>query len=204
MDGVNLSSAGVAVAAAMRGEPEAVRALWHEHRRWVAAILLAHKPIHADLEDLLQDVAMALVKNIGELRDAGNVKAWLRTVAINAARALARPGKNRPHLRLTSIECEPSVCEPDSDALDEDARRMLELLHSLPEGYREPLLLRAMRGMPARQIAAILGLTEMAVENRIARGRRMLRELAAGESVSGIVCDSTSPMKPRAAGAARA
>src|SRR5688572_6190035 len=50
------------VAAAVRGDQEAVRALWQENRRWVAAVILAHKPREADLEDLLQDVAMSFVK----------------------------------------------------------------------------------------------------------------------------------------------
>ncbi len=51
----------------------------------------------------------------------------------------------------------------------------------LPEGYRERLLMRCARGMGYKQIGAILDLPETTIETRIARGRRMLRELAGCE-----------------------
>ena len=78
------------ITAAIRGESDAMRRLWQDHRRWVAAILLAHKPREVDLEDLLQDIAMTFVRTIGELRDESAFKPWLRTVSSNAARASGR------------------------------------------------------------------------------------------------------------------
>ena len=54
----------------------------------------------------------------------------------------------------------------------------MTLAARLPEAYREPLLLRAVHGMRGRQIAEIMNLAEATVETRIARGRRMLRDLA--------------------------
>src|SRR5437868_11690431 len=84
-----------AVAAAIRGDADAVRSLWQEHRRWVAAVLLAHKPREAELEDLLQDVAMTFVRTVSRLRDEGMLRPWLRTVAVNAARAAGRETRRR-------------------------------------------------------------------------------------------------------------
>ena len=50
---------------AINGDRPAMDALWQEHRRWVAAVLLAHKSPQDQLEDLLQDVAMTIVgKNL--------------------------------------------------------------------------------------------------------------------------------------------
>ena len=65
-------------AAAAGGDSAAVQRVWEANRRWVAAILLAHKPKWADLEDLLQEVALATVRKIGELRDPGALRPWLR------------------------------------------------------------------------------------------------------------------------------
>jgi RNA polymerase sigma-70 factor (ECF subfamily) len=175
------------VAGAIRGEAPAVRTLWERHRRWVAAILLAHKPREVELEDLLQEVAMSYVRTIGELRDEGALKPWLRTIAINAARAAGR--RSKFHRRQVGIG---DGCEADgadrkvtlADDADgspverEEAGRLLDLARSLPEGYREPLLLRCARGMSYRTISELMGLPESTIETRIARGRRMLRELA--------------------------
>ncbi|MCH7873418.1 MAG: sigma-70 family RNA polymerase sigma factor, partial [Planctomycetes bacterium] len=58
-----------------------------------------------------------------------------------------------------------------------EAQRVMALAQQLPEAYREPLMLRAIHGMRGKHIASIMGLSEATVETRIARGRRMLREM---------------------------
>ncbi len=165
-----------------------IRRIWCENRRWIAAILLAYKPREADVEDLLQVVAVAVVRKIGELRDPAALRPWLRTVAINAARASGRDvSRTRKHLRLVREQAPREPQEYSCDGLAEcgdEARRLMDLARTLPEGYREPLLLQCVRGMSYRQIGAVLDLPETTIETRIARGRRMLRELALRETAA--------------------
>ena len=173
------TSRDLTVAAAMTGDRRAMESLWQEHRRWIAAVLLVHKTQEDHLDDLLQDVAMTLVSKIDTLRETGNIRAWLRTVAVNAARASARRGKFRP--RPSSLEYEPEADSIEANIggqIDEEASRLMGLSKQLPETYREPLMLRAIHGMRGKHIAQILGLTEATVETRIARAREMLRKLA--------------------------
>lgn len=180
------------VADAVNGDRAAMDALWHEHRRWIAAVLLGHKSPEDQVEDLLQDVAMTIVRKISTLRDTRNVRAWLRTVAVNVARASARARRARP--RHASLGLEPAGPGRDAGtslAVDDEARRMLDLASRLPEAYREPLMMRAVRGMRGRQIAEILDLSEPTVETRIARARKMLRDLARAET------DEPSPRPSR-------
>lgn len=166
--------------ASRRIDPHSASALWQSHRRWVAAILLAHMPREADVEDLLQEVAMKLVQHIEQINGPESVRPWLRTVAINVARTHGRRQKLRrsmfPRLAddpLPRAEAsDPNAGDADRDA----ARRALELSRNLPEEYREPLILRAVRGLSYRQIADILSLPMTTVETRLVRARRMLRE----------------------------
>ncbi|MHC4845162.1 MAG: RNA polymerase sigma factor [Planctomycetota bacterium] len=156
-------------------------ALWREHRRWVAAVLLAHMPREADLEDLLQDVAVTVVTRVGEVRDTSRLRGWLRTVAVNTARMAGRKMKVRravlrPLAREDRALADPSARQPWAGAAARaEAELALALAQSLPEEYREPLLLRCVRGLTQKQIAETLGLTETTVETRLARARRMLR-----------------------------
>lgn len=168
----------------MGGDAGAIQALWREHRRWIAAVLLAYKPRHADLEDLLQEVAMTLVTKISTIRDETNVRAWLRTVAVNAARAEARSGKARPRTMRSEAE-QQSPETPPTDALvssNEHVQRVLAEVQALPEAYREPLMLRAVRGLRSRQIAQMLDIPEATVDTRVARARRMLRQRLGNET----------------------
>ncbi len=169
----------VQIAAAMRGDCEAVRAVWERHRRWVAAILLAHKPREVDLDDLLQEVALTFVKSVGELRAGAALKPWLRTVAINAARAAGRKATRRRRDGVEALQSDPMGAARGSEEeteVSEEARRLFDLAMDLPEGYREPVLLRCVRGMSYRSISELMSLPETTIETRIARGRRMLRE----------------------------
>ncbi len=174
------------VVAAVSGDREAIEALWQEHRRWIAAVLLVHKAAGDQLEDLLQDVAMTLVSKISTLRDVNNIRAWLRMVAVNAARASARRRRARPRLEFLKDDVDSDACGgADTTVLDEEAQRVMALAQQLPEAYREPLMLRAVRGMRGQHIASIMGLSEATVETRIARGRRMLRDLSETSTFAG-------------------
>lgn len=187
------------IMAAIRGERDAQRQVWEDHRRWVAAVLMAHKPRAVDLEDLLQDVAMQFVRRIHELRDAGALRPWLRTVAMNAAhasgRTLARRKRDTLERRPAATSgalgttgaagTAPVDAKPDLlTGRREEARRLMELSERLPDGYREPLLLRCLQGLSYRLIGELMGIPETTVETRIARGRRMLRELAEKDAQS--------------------
>lgn len=187
------------VRSAMDGDADAVAAVWRAHRRWVAAILLAHMPRDSELEDLLQEVALTVVRHISTLKDPAAVKPWLRTVAINAARTAAR----RRNVRLRLVRPMDSLAAAgaanrkggrsddtpprlqfeaadtsESDEARDRGRALYEMARGLPEKYREPLLLRCIQGLSQRQIADTMGLPETTIETRLARARRMLRDKA--------------------------
>ncbi len=165
---------------AIAGDTEAVQALWRAHRRWIAAIVLAHMPRQADLDDLLQDVAVQLVRHVHTLKDPASVRPWLRTIAVNLARSAGRKARVvRRHLPLVAAQTGSTIETEHASAkveAGEQGRRALELAQSLPPEYREPLLLRAVRGMSYRQIADVMGVPMTTIETRLARARRMLRD----------------------------
>lgn len=161
----------------MASEPDAGRQsrvaaelLWCEHRGWLAAVVAAHAP-SADAEDALQEVALAIVRHITQLDPERNVRAWLRTVAINSVRDAAR-GKRR-RLRLASAARSKGRADAETRGLEEGS--VLARARALPPAYSEVLLLNA-RGMTCRQIALIMELPERTVETRLTRGRKLLRE----------------------------
>ncbi len=167
--------------AAMRGDRDAMQKLWHAHRRWIAAVLLTHKPREVDLEDLLQEVAMTMVRKIHTIRESTNVRAWLRTVAINTARATARSLNARPKSVQSEITAECSDSDAhESASTSEYAQKVLHCARQLPEIYREPLMLRTLHGFRSKEVAALLEIPPATVDTRVARARRMLREMISG------------------------
>ncbi len=164
---------------AIAGDAAAVEALWHAHRRWVAAVLLAHKPREAELDDLLQEVAVALVRHVSTLNDPAAVRPWLRSIAINTARSAGRRQRVvKKVMPIVTAEAkrQAEAGEAAAARLADAGSLALDLARNLPEEYREPLLLRAIRGMSYRQIADVMGVPMTTIETRLARARRMLKE----------------------------
>ncbi len=170
--------------AAACGDPHrGLDAIWRRERRWVAALLLAHMPSGVDLEDLLQEVALALVRHAGTLRDPAKLRPWLRTIALNVARGAGRKERvrRRVHVPLADGAAD-SAADPaqerarEREAARAAATRAIRLVERLPPEYREPLLLRCVRGLSQRRIAELMSVTETTVETRLARARRRLRE----------------------------
>ncbi len=169
---------------AIAGDGEALRALWESNRRWVAAVALAHMPRDGtvDLEDVLQEVSLRLVRTVHRVRDPSVMRAWLRTVTVNVSRTAGR--RKSARLKLVRGVGEERRVEMGggSRGLDgevgrvEEGRRALAAAERLPAEYREPLLLRCVRGMSYRQISDVMGVPVTTVETRLARARRMLRE----------------------------
>ena len=185
------------IEAAIGGQRHAQTTLWSAHRRWLAAILLAHKPSWVDLDDLMQEVAVKFVSRLHTLRDPGSFRPWLRRIAINAARESARgpreiatgqagagedrvgdDGSGSRDRGATSFEGSSAENDapPVTAALREEAGSLLAQALTLPPEFREPLILRSVHGIGCKQIAEILGLPVTTIETRLTRARRMLRE----------------------------
>jgi len=175
------------VAQAVDGDQDAVRRIWARHRRWVAAILIAHMPREAEVDDLLQDVATLVVSKIHGLRGGeAALRPWLRAIAISVAKTRGRRTQVRKAgwLKLVnwaggwSVDGEQQRDDAATTPLIEEGRRLMNLAKDLPDGYREPLLLKCVQGMSYKEIGEAMGLPDTTIETRIARARRMLRERA--------------------------
>jgi RNA polymerase sigma-70 factor (ECF subfamily) len=158
---------------AIAGDPAALDAVWCANRRWLGAVLLAHRPHGAELDDLLQETACAFLRGIRTLGDPAALPAWLRTLARNVALGAARRAAVR---RRQEALPEPSGLVARDEAVARQRHdELLARIEQLAPEHREPLLLRCVHGFTQREIAACLELPETTVETRLARARRALR-----------------------------
>jgi RNA polymerase sigma-70 factor (ECF subfamily) len=170
------------------GDGEALGTLWDANRRWVAAVLLAHRPSGVELEDLLQEVALRMIRRVHTLKKTRSLRPWLRTIAVNTARSAARYNGVRT-ARRTELDVEDLVDpararERETAGARSRATETLALIRRLAPEHREPLLLRCVEGMSQRRIAETLDLPETTIESRLARARRLLRQELVGRDTA--------------------
>lgn len=126
----------------------------------------------AQAEDLVQETfARAWAAWAGQ-RDEKAVKSWLYTIARNEhARLYERKRLDVDH----EVELDTLVAGASRDpGLALDVRKAFGLL---PEAFRDCLLLQVLGGLSSAEIAAASSSSEEAVNMRLSRARRALREL---------------------------
>lgn len=161
---------------AIEGDADALEALWRDHRAWVASVVLASLPREAELDDALQEVALAMVRSIATLQEPEAFSAWLRELARRTTQAGGRRASARRR-RDSNLQVQRASEHKDHEPLTE----LRAMVQDLPEDYREVLLLRG-QGLAIRAIGEIVGAPERTIETRLRRARRMLRE-SVGEPV---------------------
>ena len=157
------------VRAARRGDQASFAALYQRYRAPVHAVVLARVPAR-DAGDLVQDVFVTALRRLGSLRDDGKFAGWLMTIARNAATDHLR--RARPHSELPDEIPATAIAE---GAQRTEARRALAAIRSLPDAYRETLLMRLLEGMTGKEIAARTGLEPGSVRVNLHRGMKLLR-----------------------------
>jgi RNA polymerase sigma-70 factor (ECF subfamily) len=155
------------IRAAAQGDRSAFGELYLRYARMVHGILLARVP-PADAEDLVQDVFVSAMKQLRKLRTAAAFRGWLAAIARNRAVDYFREAREQTEFDEKTA--------PGHDA-GPDAFMVLDLIRTLPEAYRETLILRLVEGMTGPEIAQQTGLTPDSVRVNLCRGMKMLREL---------------------------
>lgn len=158
------------VASARRGDRAAFGTLYGRHARLVQAVLLARVPPD-HVADLVQDVFLIAMDRLGALRDDSAFAPWLATIARRRAADWRR--KRHDTVPLEEAMSESIGSDPDEART---ARAAIEAIRSLPEAYRETLMLRFVAGLNGPEIAQRTGLTHGSVRVNLHRGVEMLRQ----------------------------
>jgi len=169
------------VEAARAGDRAAFGKLYDDYATMVHGILLARVP-QSEVDDLVQDVFVLALRKLPSLRDTEKFGGWLATIARNRANDFHRRSPAIVDLDENAQECEGSVETAPAEGYN--AGKALAAIRSLPEAYRETLILRLVEGMNGPEIAARTGLTHGSVRVNLYRGMRMLREIL-GQHPSG-------------------
>lgn len=147
------------------GDEDAFNEFYRSFAPMVHGILLARVP-YDEVKDLVQDVFLAAYKHIGSLRDPYAIGGWLAKIARNRASEHYRTARRNEEL--------PVEIEGKNERRSE-AGEILAIILSLPETYKETLILRLVEGMSGKEIASRTGLKPESVRVNLHRGMEMLR-----------------------------
>lgn len=148
-----------------------------EHLPHVYRFALRLTGCRQEAEDLTQDTFLRAWRQRGRLRDADAVRAWLFTIAKNLwSDRLRRKGRRPAVVETLQEDHQSAAVAADRELIvQEDVRRVLEAMDSLPARQREVLHLHACDGFSLGEIAAILGISVDAAKANLCEARKRLR-----------------------------
>jgi RNA polymerase sigma-70 factor (ECF subfamily) len=159
------SEEAVLVRAVLDGDRDMYGRLYQLYAPLVHGILLARMP-RSEVEDTVQEIFLHALKKLNTLRDAAAFGPWIAMIARNRAMDFHRRSRE-------TVEVSDDL--RSSDTSEPKAAEILEIIRSLPDAYRETLVLRLVEGMTGPEIAERTGLTSASVRVNLHRGMKLLR-----------------------------
>ncbi len=165
-------------------EPDAERSRWfveevHAHDSSLRAYLRGSFPTVRDVDDVVQEsyVRVWKAKTAEPIRSA---RAFLFRVARHLALDWLRHDRVSPIDPVTDLSALPVVDNgtgvAEAASIAEETALLVTAIDALPPRCREIVILRKLRGLPQKEIAARLGLSEQTVQVQIARGVKKCEE----------------------------
>src|SRR5690349_20169962 len=141
-------------------------AMLARHDRWLRTVILARVGEPQAVDEVMQEVSLAALKQSAPLQDASKVAPWLYRLAVvqsllyRRKRGRARKLTDRYGERVRPAVEDSRESDPLSWLMADERRRMVrQCLASLPPRDAEILLLKYAEGWSYHQIAESLGVS---------------------------------------------
>jgi RNA polymerase sigma-70 factor, ECF subfamily len=147
--------------------------IWHEFADRLRKFIRSRVSDPDTAEDILQDVFVKIQSRLGQLNDPAALQSWIYLIARNAIIDHYRTRK--PTVEVPeSLAVEPETGNGEVEELKAAFRRMI---FSLPEPYRDALVLTEFDGLTQQQLADRLGISLSGAKSRVQRGREQLKQM---------------------------
>lgn len=157
-----------------------LESLFREHRRQILLTAYRVTGSMVDAEDVLQTVFLRLARGTEQYDLSHNPSAYLQRAAVNASLDLLRSHTRSKTLALDDIESsliESRVMNPEDSHADRELRKLIQqAVARLSPKTAEMFALRYYEGYDNREIAEMLGTSQMVVSVLLHRARTRLRK----------------------------
>jgi RNA polymerase sigma-70 factor (ECF subfamily) len=151
--------------------------IWRSYHENLHSFILSRVGDVATADDILQDVFVRIHTGIDTLEDCGKLQSWIYQITRNAIIDHYRNKKKTIELPETLEEGEEELINRAREDIDECLMPMVE---SLPEPYREAVLMSEIEGKTQKEVAEMQGITLSGAKSRVQRGRGMIKEMMLG------------------------
>jgi RNA polymerase sigma-70 factor, ECF subfamily len=153
--------------------------LFGQYVRYVAKIGGTILGRSDEVDDVIQDVFLAVHHDLHKLRDPECTKAWIATITVRVARhRLAERSTHRRIREIPPFELQLLAAAPVSPEHSADLSGMLQVMRALPPLCRAAWLLKHVDHQPLGRIAALSSCSKSTAQRRIRAAESSIRVAA--------------------------
>ncbi|MEO1449053.1 MAG: RNA polymerase sigma factor [Bacteroidota bacterium] len=162
------------------GRPPSFDELYAQYASLVYNLCIQYVQHAPTAEELTQDVFVKIYQQLSRFKGKSSLKTWIYRITINHCldhlKAQKRQKRFGRHVGLEEAPVahfdHPGVTLEDQEAL----AQLFAHINELPDRQKTALLLKAVDGLPQREIAEIMQLGIKAVESLLSRAKATLRK----------------------------
>lgn len=158
-----------------RGDSGAMAALYTAYSGKMMNTLRRIVGTDAVAADLLHDGFIIVFTSIGSLRDASRLEPWMQRIMTNLALRYMQAGGKSVSLDHAGDVIDESGGEENPAGIPFD--RIMQMVDTLPDGYRQVFRLSVLDGLSHNEIAGILGIAPRSSSSQLLRARRKLQSM---------------------------
>lgn len=164
------------------GKRHAHNLLYKKYASKMLGVCIRYCKSISEAEDVLQDGFIKIFSNIKNYRNDGSFEGWMKRIIINTA--LNNYHKNLKYYFYLNIDeiNENTIVNNDSDEdllnvnLHISRQKLVEIIQSLPLGYRMIFNLFVIEGLTHKEISNLLNITEGTSKSQLSKARKLLKK----------------------------
>ncbi|MFN4914118.1 MAG: RNA polymerase sigma factor [Sphingomonadales bacterium] len=161
------------VKACLGGDTRAQQALYQKYAPVMYAICMRYCGSSDNAKDMLQESFIKLFESLGKFRFQGSFEGWAKRIAVTTCLDFIKKLKQEPY--TDELENHVELGADASVFPSLGMKDLLEILQTLPVGYRTVFNLYAIEGYNHGQIAELLGISENTSKTQLFKARRILQ-----------------------------
>jgi len=166
------------VYSAQRGDKEALQQLLTRNWTWLKGLVYSTFGNADQIDDVLQDVCVRVIKKIDTLREPERFRPWLAVLARREALKYRQRRAQQPrqlHEDFAELKSDEKALQQFENIEQKELYQQIsKAIQSLPEKYRQVFMLQHSGDLTYGQIAEILDVPITTVQIRLVRARRMI------------------------------
>lgn len=156
-------------------DPNAQKLLFQTYSRKLMGICKRYTQNREDAEDVFQEAFVRVFKALTTVQKVGSLEVWIKKIVIHTAINYFHKHKKHYGHHHQDFLLEPS--NGDDLILSKlSNEELLEVVQSLPDGYRMVFNLFVIEGYAHKEIAQLLNISESTSKTQLLKAKKMLKK----------------------------